>query len=173
MGKNINLLNTLKARLLLFTKPGYRSKRDSRYHEIFEKHKLSHKKDYKDKTVLFVFAGRKDRMTILTTYLKELLAKELVDYIHIWNFARNENDFKWVKSLQDTQNQIVVFTPGTFSDLAENPQILYREAYQFYSNPFFYNSLFIKCDDDIVYIDTSEQSFNLFLCESLCFSKIS
>ena len=163
INKNQKILNNIKTRLLLFAIPGCRSKNYSRHLEIFEKHKHSHKREYKDKTVLFVFAGRKDRMSLLMIYLKDLLTKKLVDYIHIWNFARNKDDFKWVKNLQDTQSQIVVFTPDIFSDLPEHPQTLYREAYQFYSDPFFYNSLFIKCDDDIVYIDTSEQSFNRFL----------
>jgi hypothetical protein len=56
--------------------------------------------NYKDKTILFIFAGRQDRMSLLLSCLKFLIRKDLIGYVHIWNFARTEEDFIWIQSLK-------------------------------------------------------------------------
>jgi GT2 family glycosyltransferase len=47
--------------------------------------------------VLITFAGRRDRMELLARYVAEALRRNLVDEWHIWNFARDEADDRWLK----------------------------------------------------------------------------
>jgi hypothetical protein len=119
--------------------------------------------DYEDKVVLFVFAGREDRMTLLLKYLKKLLKDGMVDHVHIWNFARKRSDFSWVNGCADKIDGITVFSLSTFTILAGYEQILYKAAYEYYCRPEFKNTIFIKCDDDIVYLDLTSCSFPDFL----------
>ena len=120
--------------------------------------------DYDDKTILFIFAGRQDRMSLLMAYLKKILQQKKIDYIHIWNFARNEKDFTWLKSLEDKDNNIFVFSPSVFNkknQSLEKSYAFYKSAYYFYSKSFFSNANFVKCDDDVIFLDV--EYFDNFL----------
>ena len=119
--------------------------------------------DYDDKTILFIFAGRQDRMSLLMAYLKKILQQKKIDYIHIWNFARNEKDFTWLKSLEDKGNNIFVFSPSVFDEkgMLYHNYMFYKSAYYFYTKSFFSKANFVKCDDDIIFLDV--EYFDNFL----------
>ena len=119
--------------------------------------------DYDDKTILFIFAGRQDRMSLLMAYLKKILQQKKIDYIHIWNFARNEKDFTWLKSLEDKDNNIFVFSPSVFDEkkILNFNYSFYKSVYYFYTKSFFSKANFIKCDDDVVFLDV--EYFDNFL----------
>lgn len=51
------------------------------------------------KTIVTTFAGRQDRMSILYDYLKTALDRGIIDEYHIWDFARNPADAKWLTQL--------------------------------------------------------------------------
>jgi len=153
----------LQVRLLILKQRNFRVLRTAKLCDVFAFKHHQEKIDYTNKTILFVFAGREDRMSLLLSYLKELVDKKLVDYVHIWNFARNKADFEWVKSIEDKSKQLFVFSPQNFTNLANYAYTLYNAAYRYYDCPQFSKSRFIKCDDDIVYIDTSEDTFGYFL----------
>lgn len=101
-------------------------------------------------------------MSLLLPYLKDLITQQLIDYVHLWNFARTKEDFIWTQSLKK-ENKFVLFSTSNQTDLPKNPYQSYKAVYKFYSMSYFKDSYFIKCDDDIVYIDTSKDSFNSFL----------
>jgi hypothetical protein len=122
-----------------------------------------HNVDYKDKVLMFVFAGREDRMTLLMNYILKLLDGGLVDYVHVWNFARTKNDFSWVNRCAKQIDGVTVFSLPAFTNLSGFGPVLYKAAYEYYCSPEFKDTFFIKCDDDVVYIDPSQTSFIDFL----------
>lgn len=85
-----------------------------------------------------------------------------VDY-HVWNFARNDADREFVKSIEG--ERITVFN-GTGRDGFASPAPTnepgakqfganeHNAAYKRYSKRDFRNHLFIKVDDDIVFLET-------------------
>ncbi len=116
-----------------------------------------------DCTILFVFAGRKDRMSASMVYLNQLLKQKSVDYIHIWNFSRNISDFNWVKSLNDPEKKIYVFSPVNFGKYTHYAYRLYKTAYSFYTKDCYRKINFIKSDDDMVFIETDKELFKQFV----------
>ena len=49
------------------------------------------------KTILVTFAGRRDRMQLLTRYVDEAIERGLIDEWHVWDFARNADDSAWLR----------------------------------------------------------------------------
>ncbi len=130
---------------------------------LFYKHfvwKYKNKKiDYNGKTIFFIFGGRKDRMYVLMHYLEKLLTQKQIDYVHIWNFARSKQDYEWLKNLEDESKGIFIFSLKKFYKKMNKLHFQYRSwlsSYCYYKQ--FKTSLFVKCDDDIVYINTEQFS---------------
>jgi len=96
-------------------------------------------------------------------HVSDLLEKKLVDYVHIWNFSRNDRDFHWVKSLEDKENNIYVFSPANYGKYIRFPYLLYKLAYKLYSRQNFQYAKFIKVDDDIVFMDIAKGVFTDFI----------
>jgi hypothetical protein len=49
------------------------------------------------KTILVTFAGRRDRMSLLTRYVDRAIAEGLIDEWHVWDFSRNAADRLWLR----------------------------------------------------------------------------
>lgn len=49
--------------------------------------------------IITIFAGRQKYMEILKKYLDQLLLKNIIDEVHIWNYTKNNTDREYVKSL--------------------------------------------------------------------------
>jgi len=49
------------------------------------------------RTILVTFAGRRDRMSLLTHYVEAAIARGLIDEWHVWEFARNAEDARWLR----------------------------------------------------------------------------
>ena len=60
------------------------------------------------KTILTTFAGRRDRMALLTRYVRAALARGIVDEWHVWDFARDPADARWLRE----EFPFVRMTPG-------------------------------------------------------------
>jgi len=75
----------------------------------------------KPKTILVTFAGRKDRMQLLTRYVDAAMRRGLVDEWHVWDFSRNAGDARWLREkfpfAQVTPNDSAEYfrLPGLFS----------------------------------------------------------
>lgn len=54
--------------------------------------------DRKTKVILATFAGRQDRMDLLTHYVAAAMEMGLVDEFHVWNFARKPEDLLWLQT---------------------------------------------------------------------------
>jgi hypothetical protein len=73
----------------------------------------------KERTILTVFSGRKDRMRVLLKYMKRALELKLIDEVHLWNYTRNDLDDEFLKSISNLKRSsstndgryIEIYTP--------------------------------------------------------------
>ena len=49
------------------------------------------------RTILVTFAGRRDRMGVLSRYVQAAIALGLIDEWHVWDFSRNREDAQWLR----------------------------------------------------------------------------
>lgn len=49
------------------------------------------------RTILATFAGRRDRMQLLTRYVGAAIERSLIDEWRVWDFARNADDASWLR----------------------------------------------------------------------------
>lgn len=115
---------------------------------------VSNKRDYR--VVLCVFAGRQDRMSILNTYVLCLLRHGLIDEYHVWNLTRKGMDEawlrKWVTSAQSCySHQIRLFEPPV-----KKYNSFYAHYVEHHTDMYAPDTVFIKMDDDIVYLEMDE-----------------
>ena len=90
------------------------------------------------------FAGRERYLKILLNYIEQLVKKDLVDDVHIWDYTRNIEDSEFLKK---SCERYKILTPKN----KEN----YGDYYRYYRSSRYPDpdTVLIKCDDDIVYID--------------------
>lgn len=88
------------------------------------------------------FAGRERYLKALIPYIKRLA----VDEVHMWDYTRNESDAQYLK---EACTDFKIFSVTDKSN--------YGEYYKYYTSERFPDPLtvIVKCDDDIVFIDTS------------------
>lgn len=58
---------------------------------------LNHIAARRPRTILLTFAGRRDRMTLLTDYVERAIELGLIDEWHVWDFSRNAADREWLR----------------------------------------------------------------------------
>ena len=105
-----------------------------------------------------VFAGRKSNLEILHKYIEILLHENIIHEYHIFDFTRNINDKKYLFESFTTLNKIfnnqIFIHNNTNIVQTQNNQYDWSPFYKVISNKKFYkNSIIIKCDDDILFID--------------------
>lgn len=104
---------------------------------------------------LTVFAGRKENLEILLKYTDILYNENLIKELHLWNFCRKDTDEQYIKKINKKYVKI----------LNTNNKNNYNEYYEHYTHDKYPNSIIIKCDDDIVFIDVN--SFESFIQKRL------
>jgi hypothetical protein len=72
------------------------------------------------RTILVTFAGRRDRMAILSRYVRAAIARGLIDEWHVWDFTRNAEDARWLRS----RFPITQATPNGSLEYFRRPQTL-------------------------------------------------
>jgi hypothetical protein len=98
------------------------------------------------KVILTCFAGRRRYLEILFQYIDRLK----VDEVHIWDYTREQADAKWLKD----NCQYRMFWPSDKST--------WKDYYTYYTaDKYAPDDIIIKCDDDIVFIDTDQ--FDTFI----------
>jgi|688.fasta_scaffold00501_18 hypothetical protein len=96
--------------------------------------------------IFSVFAGRRRYMNILSRYIDELYKRKLIEEIHIWDYTRTQEDEEWLN--ERWPNNI----------MSVKDKSTYKEYYQYYTRERYpeEDTILIKCDDDIVYIDVDK-----------------
>jgi hypothetical protein len=102
--------------------------------------------------VLFtIFAGRKRFLSILWTYVAQLLNERTVDSVHIWDYCRNaaDRDFLRTSLLPPNRDErIRLMEPKANATLGLSDR--WRSYYAFYATHLRPDDILIKADDDIV-----------------------
>jgi hypothetical protein len=120
-----------------------------------------------NKIIIFCFAGRKKYLDIQLVYILNLLKKNPNIEYHLWNFSRNKDDNNYLQEVVNLHNQIKLFNnfyEGDNINIICNKRVgiicscikcrvgKWTEPYKYYSNKKYENTIFIKLDDDIVFI---------------------
>lgn len=108
-----------------------------------------------------IFCGRKSYLSILMKYIQIGLYENCIDYLHLMNFTRNMNDYLYLYELYTTfielfPNRIYLHYHEENKELLERKEkkILWNEFYKRLGDEIGNeNSVIIKCDDDILFID--------------------
>jgi hypothetical protein len=94
-------------------------------------------------SVIFTcFVGRERYLKLLVPHINTLLSRGLIDEVHFWDYTRDPSDADYIRTLPFS-----IFVPKSKENWDD-----YYEYYTpaKYANP---DTVIIKCDDDIVYID--------------------
>jgi len=104
-----------------------------------------------DTTVIYtIFAGRDFNLEILTKYLDKLIDLGKIQEVHLWDFTRKESDSNYIRNLESAKEKYKVMH-------VENKGA-WTEYYNHYKDPKYSDSIIIKSDDDIMFIDIDKFS---------------
>lgn len=120
--------------------------------------KIKYKNKKKIKVKFCVFAGRKSNLEILHEYIKILLNENIIQEYHIFDFTRNKIDKEYLYQsflfLKKNYNKKIFIHNKNNNININNNQYDWSPFYIKISKKKFYkNSIIIKCDDDILFID--------------------
>lgn len=103
------------------------------------------------RVILTVFAGRKRYLDILMKHIHIMLDEGTVDECHLWDFTRDFTDFLYLRAPRS------VFDHPRVRIMSVQKKTSWTEYYDHYASNYGDNdgTVVIKCDDDIVFVDTS------------------
>jgi len=97
-----------------------------------------------------IFAGRKRYLECLKVYLDRLLKENIVTEVHLWDYVRDASDSIYIQGLCQENPKYVYMKPT-------KKMSHWNEYYEYYSNANYNDEdIVIKCDDDVVFIDTNQ-----------------
>lgn len=101
---------------------------------------------------LFMFAGRRGNMEVNLPLIHRILAENPRVRFDIWNLARDPEDAEWLQGADDNHPRITVINKF-YGPRAHNRL---NNVWRYYTDPRFRHHLFVKVDDDIVFIQTEK-----------------
>jgi hypothetical protein len=107
-------------------------------------------------TIVSVLCGREKYLKILHKYLDVLIQQKLVDCVHLWDFTTNKVDKAYILQLSDAKEGYM-YMPATRNYTFDlNNANFFNAYYEYYTNEANLgdDDVLIKCDDDVVFIDT-------------------
>ena len=155
---HLSFLNIKILKKRLFKKIKYKKKKTitSLNHSFLNNYQ---KKNISIQVKFCVFAGRQKNMNILHKYIKELLKLKIIHEYHIFDFSRHLSDKHFLlESYKDFnkefKNQIFIHNHKKNTSFNNQHQYDWSPFYKTISKKKFNkNSVIIKCDDDILFID--------------------
>lgn len=113
------------------------------------------------KTKFCVFLGRKPNVEILHKYIEVALINNIITEYHMFNFTRSQSDhifineeFKRLSQKYNNQNNKIFIYNNEYKEIKIKQQPdwspFYKEVSKWSDEP---NSIIVKCDDDILFID--------------------
>jgi hypothetical protein len=111
------------------------------------------------------FAGREARMRVQLHYMLRLLESGVVDRYDVWNFAWSKSDAAFVDSLTSWHPQINVRranVPTSAKDTGRGGNLAVQQIGYFYAEGYsaeeHRDDVFLKVDDDVVWLDHARMS---------------
>ena len=97
------------------------------------------------KVIFTCIAGRRRYLEILKVYIDQLLKRGLIDECHMWDYTRDPEDAIWLEANFDTIKK-------------PNEKYNWHDYYDWYTTERYPDpdTVIVKCDDDIVYIDVDQ-----------------
>lgn len=99
--------------------------------------------------ILFMFAGRRGNLDVNLPQIQRILDENPRVEFHIWNLAREREDNDYLRALPRTE-RITVFNQYA----GPRPLRYIPKVWQFYTESRWRDHLFVKVDDDCVFIQT-------------------
>lgn len=124
-----------------------------------------------ERPIIFIFAGRKPFLEIQRTYWEVLKSLCPGLEVHLWDFSRNDKDHQYLIEISKKHSWVRLFdqfyggpnsqlecskAPGVLCNCVRCRPGLWSEPYKYYAQrkAEYASSVFLKLDDDIVYIET-------------------
>lgn len=102
---------------------------------------------------MFCFGGRQPNLELQLPFIHRILEQHPDVEYHLWNLARTPSDYRWIRSLRYSKEpRFKVHNVG----YSPNPWTKFNEVYQHYADPLYKGCLFVKLDDDIVFLETAQ-----------------
>lgn len=105
--------------------------------------------------VMFMFGGRKADVELQLPFVLRILDEHPEVIYHLWDLARNPEDSEYLQSLKTLHPHLYVMTQ--FSGAVE-PWVHFDDVYRFYTDVHWREHLFVKLDDDVVFLETERWS---------------
>jgi hypothetical protein len=99
------------------------------------------------KIIYTIFAGRKRYLEIQKKFIDILLENQLITEVHLWEYTHNSDDRNYIIDLCKTNNKYKIIYPKY------KISGYWKDYYRYYTENIEDNTILIKADDDIVYID--------------------
>lgn len=100
----------------------------------------------KSRIIIFVFAGRKPNLELQLPFIRRILEENPNTEYDVWNLARDNGDSKYLQTIQGERitirNEYRKHSPG------------YAQVYNHYTDPQYKGCIFVKLDDDIIFLQT-------------------
>lgn len=104
------------------------------------------------KTIAFTFAGRRANMELQVPMMRRVLELNPdVDW-HIWDLARDREDSRYLRTIEGDRIRVCTQFAG------ENPWERFDDVYRHYAHDDFRDHLFVKLDDDVVFLEAGRFS---------------
>lgn len=99
--------------------------------------------------ILFVFAGRKQNMELQLPLVRRIITEHPNVQYHVWNLSRNDDDNLYLRAIEGERITVL----NDYFGIA--PWLGMNAVYRHYAhNPKYRDHLFVKVDDDVVFIET-------------------
>lgn len=98
------------------------------------------------KVILYAFLGRRSNVELQMPFIRRILDESPDVVFHAWNLARLPEDAEFIRTLSG--DRVVVK-----NDFYNQPDG-WNNVYRHYANPEYRDCVFVKFDDDIVFIET-------------------
>lgn len=105
------------------------------------------------RVILFVFAGRQANMNLQLPFIMRILADHPNVEYHIWNLCRDPSDVAFLRTI--VGKRMIV------RDDYYEEQPGWNQVYRHYTDKEYRGCLFVKLDDDVVFLETAR--FGAFL----------
>jgi hypothetical protein len=100
------------------------------------------------KVIVFCLAGRRANMELQIPMMRRVVDEHPNVVYHIWNLARQDSDNIWLRKIIGKRTTVVNSFYGP------KPSIKINDVYRHYARPNYENCLFVKMDDDVVFMET-------------------
>lgn len=97
-----------------------------------------------------MFAGRRANLDVNLPMIRRIVAENPQVQCHIWDLARNEVDSDYLKTISGDRIEVKQQYGGPLASRHMN------KVWTYYTDVKFQGSLFVKVDDDVVFIETEK-----------------